>query len=137
MPIRTATGAFLTAVIDPFDLDAAMLRKSAADIEALMSALAARLEGALPARVKIGWKRESLFSVRRRVSSIALDLEDGVYEISVVRGDVRATLAKKVRGVAISTKALAPTEWLAQVRDHVTALADHAGRASDSLHDFL
>ena len=102
-----------------------------------MSALAARLEGALPARVKVEWKRDGILSTRKHVASIALNVEDGLYVITVNRGEVRTTVARKVRGVAISTKTLATTEWLAQVRDHVAVLAGHAGRTGDSLNDFL
>jgi hypothetical protein len=127
----------VTADIDPFDLDAAMLRKSASDIKAMLSALASRLEGALPERVKVEWKRDGLFSAERHVARIAFDADDGLYVISVARSGLETTLAKKVRGVAISTKALTPREWLSQVRAHVAAMADHAGQAGDSLNDFL
>jgi len=130
-------GELVTSDIDPFDLDAAMLRKSASDIKAMLSALAARLEGALPGRVKVEWKRDGLFSAEKHVTRIAFDADDGLYVISMGRGEVETTLARKVRGVAISTKTLAPGDWLSQVRAHVAALADHAGRTGDSLNDFL
>ena len=102
-----------------------------------MSALAARLEGAVPTRVKVEWKRDGLFSADKHVAKIAFDTEDSVYVIASPRGEVETTVARKVRGVAISTKALAPAEWLAQVRAHVASLADHAGQAGDSLNNFL
>ena len=102
-----------------------------------MSALAARLEGAVPARVKVEWKRDGLLSAARHVARITFDTEDGLYVIGAPRGEVETTVAKTVRGVAISTKVLAPTEWLAQVRAQVAVLADHAGRAGDSLNEFL
>jgi hypothetical protein len=127
----------VTADIDPFDLDAALLRKSASDIKAMLSALASRLEGALPGRVTVDWKRDGLFSAAKHVTRIAFDADDGLYVISAVRDGVETTLARKVRGVAISTKPLSPVEWLSQVRAHVAAMADHAGRTGDSLHDFL
>ncbi len=83
------------------------------------------------------WKRDGLFSGEKHVTRITFDADDGVFVISASRGDVATTLARKVRGVAISTKALPAGEWLSQVRAEVAALADDAGRTGDSLHDFL
>ena len=42
----------LSGQLDPFDLDAASLRRSQVELSAFVEALAVRLEGALPGRVE-------------------------------------------------------------------------------------
>jgi hypothetical protein len=122
---------------DEFDLNAAWLRRSQTDLRAFMAALAARLEGALPGRVSVERRRDGLLSKTSHVARISLKTERAIYELALGKAQLSATRAKLVRGVTISSAAIAVPEWLAEVRKEVQALAEQAGVASDVLQEFL
>ena len=123
--------------IDPFDLDAAILRKSESDLRTFMSALAARLEQALPGRVTVDRKRDGLFSASTHVVKIEVATDAAAYTISLDRSGVRTGRAKVVRGVTISSALIPATEWMQDVKAAVKHLSGAAGDASDVIGDFL
>jgi hypothetical protein len=123
--------------LDDFDLDAAVLRRSETDLQAFMEALAVRLEGALPGRVKVERRKDGLFSKTSHVASIAFEGEKAVYELTFGRAGLSAARAKQVRGVVISSSTIDPAQWLGEVRQEVATLAGQASSAGDTLHDFL
>ncbi len=127
----------MSAGPDQFDLDAAVLRRSETELKAFMEALAVRLDGALPGRVTVDRRRDGLFSKTSHVARLVLRGDRAVFELVCDRGRLDATRAKLVRGVVISSQAIAPQDWLAEVKGEVQALAERAGSASDLLHDFL
>jgi hypothetical protein len=127
----------LSGEVDPFDLDAASLRRSQVELSAFVEALAVRLEGALPGRVQIDRRRDGLLSKSSHVARIVLACDHAVYELSLSKGQLTTARAKLVRGVTISSASLKPSEWLGEVRGEVQALAEQAGAASDVLHGFL
>lgn len=127
----------MTGGLDPFDLDAAILRKSEADLRTFMSALATRLDTALPNRVKIDRKRDGLFKASSHVVKIEIATDNAAYSLSLERSGIKATRAKIVRGVSISSSALSMTEWMNDVRAAVTRLSGDAGDASDVIGTFL
>ena len=88
----------VSANIDPFDLDAAILRKNEGDMRSFLTALAARLEQALPGRITIERKRDGLFSSSTHVVRIELAMDNAAYAISLDRAGVKTTRAKVVRG---------------------------------------
>ncbi len=122
---------------DQFDLDAAVLRRSEGDLKAFVEALAVRLEGAAPGRVTIDRRKDGLLSKTAHVTRIAFKGDRAVYELESQHGRLAAKKAKLVRGVVISSSPISAEEWLAEVRAEVKALAEQAGAASDTLHDFL
>lgn len=123
--------------LDDFDLDAAVLRRSQTDLQAFMEALAVRLEGALPGRVKVERRRDGLFAKTSHAAKIAFHSDKAVYELSFGKAGLAASRTKLVRDVAISSTTIDPAQWLTEVRQEVSALADKAGAAGDALHDFL
>ena len=123
--------------IDPFDLDAAILRKSEADLRTFMSALAVRLETALPSRVTVDRKRDGLFSSTTHVVKIEVTTDTAAYTISLDRSGVRTGRAKVVRGVTISSALIPAMEWMHDVKAAVKHLSSSAGDASDVIGDFL
>ena len=127
----------MSAEPDPFDLDAAGLRRAQTDLRAFMEALAVRLQGALPERVGVERRRDGLLSATRHVHEIVVRGDQAEYRLSLDRGRLAATRAKTVRGVVIATSELSTVQWLAEVRAEVAALAGAMGSASDVLHDFL
>ena len=127
----------MNAEIDPFDLDAAGIRRALTDLRAFMEALAVRLQGALPDRVTVERRRDGLLSATRHVHEIALRGEGGEYRLRFDKGTLSATRAKTVRGVVIGTSEQPVPQWLGEVRAEVASLAGAMGSASDGLHDFL
>ena len=127
----------MSADIDPFDLDAAMLRRSEADTRAFLSALAARLDTALPNRVKIDRKRDGLFSSTTHVVRIELTTDTASYTLDLGSAGLKASRAKIVRGVTISSAAIPASEWMSEVRAAVARLSGAAGDASDAIGGFL
>ncbi len=127
----------MSVEIDPFDLDAAGIRRAQTDLKAFMEALAERLRGALPDRVVIERRRDGLLSSTRHVHEIVVRGDGGEYRLRLDKGQLSATRAKTVRGVVISTTDQPVPTWLSEVRAEVAALAGAMGSASDTLHDFL
>ena len=70
-------------------------------------------------------------------AKIALRGEKAEYQLVLNKAELVASRAKMVRGVVISSTTIPASQWLAEVRAEVQALAEQAGSASDTLHDFL
>ena len=127
----------MSVELDPFDLDAAGIRRAMTDLRAFMEALAVRLHGALPDRVSVDRRRDGLLSRTSHVHDITLRGDGGEYRLRFDKGTLTATKAKTVRGVVISTSEEPVPQWIAEVRAEVAAVAGAMGSASDVLHDFL
>lgn len=127
----------VTPDIDPFDLDAAILRRNMQDMRAFMAALAERLDTALPGRVAIERKRDGMFASTTHVARIALTTDAAEYAITLDRSGVKTTRAKSVRGVTISTATITPTAWIDEVRTAVARLSNTADEASAVIGKFL
>lgn len=123
--------------LDSLDIDAAILRKSESDLREFLSALAAKLEAALPGRVQVRRQRDSFLSSKTHVTEIALNTGEALYSISMSGGRVRTSRAKIVRDVTISTAGIAPADWLAEVRGQVAALAGAASDAGENISRLL
>ena len=123
--------------LDPFDLEAAILRKSEADLRIFMAALAARLETALPGRTQVDRKRDGLFSSKTHVVRIDITADTAAYSITLDAHGLKTSRAKVVRGVTISSANLPVAEWMSSVRAVVSDLSGAAGDASDELGKFL
>lgn len=123
--------------IDPFDLDAAILRRNEQDMRAFLSALATRLDSALPGRVTVDRKRDGLFASTTHVVRIEVMTDDAAYVIALDRAGVQTTRAKVVRGVTISNAAISATVWMDGVRAAVAKLSNAADEASGVIGKFL
>ncbi len=127
----------MSVELDPFDLDAAGIRRALSDLRAFMEALALRLQGALPDRVTVDRRRDGLLSRGSHVHEIALRGDGAEYRLRFDKGTLTATRAKAVRGVVISTSEEPVAQWLGEVRAEVASLAATMGDAGDVLDDFL
>ena len=123
--------------LDSFDINAAILRKSETDLRAFMSALAVRLEQALPGRVNVDRKRDGLFSATSHVTKIEIATDTAAYTITLDGKGVKTSRAKVVHGVTISNAIIAPADWMTDMRSTVARLSADAGDASDALGNFL
>jgi hypothetical protein len=127
----------VTTNLDTFDLDAAILRRNEQDMRAFLSALAVRLEGALPGRVLVERKRDGLFSSTTHVVRIELTTEVAAYAIALERAGVTTSRAKVVRGVTISTTPLSAGAWMEEVRAAVARLSGASDEAASVIGKFL
>lgn len=106
-----------------FDLLAASLRADTRDLRAFVEALATKLEGALPERVRID--RGGLFG-GKRVKGLAVDLGDDRYELEHDDGRVSCRRCSVVRGITLKNEALDLDTW---VDDLSRGLLAEAGRS--------
>lgn len=123
--------------LDLFDIEAAILRKSEADLRVFLSALAARLETSLPGRVEVERKRDGLFSSTSHVVKIEVTADNAAYTLTLDHKGLKTGRAKIVRGVTISSATVPVAEWMKEVRGVVSSLSGAAGDASDELGKFL
>ena len=127
----------MSAPIQDFDLNAALLRHSETDLRAFMAALAVRLETALPGRVNVERKRDGLFSSASHVHAIEVTPPEAVYRLTLGKPALTATRAKSVRGVTLSTQSLTPRQWLADLNAAIADLGERAADDQEALHGFL
>jgi len=106
-----------------FDLLAASLRASSADLATYVRVLAEKLQAALPHAVTVDRRRAGLFSGERAVVGLSCDLAGERYALAVAGGRPEATRATVVRGVVLKTEALPLEAWVDALAG---ALADEA-----------
>ena len=111
---------------EPLDLLAASLRADSTDTRSLIEALAAKLEAALPTQTAVDRKAARLFSGKKRVESVKVELGENTYELSIAGDTAKATRRKTVGGIAIRNEKLSLDEWL---RGLTQALSAEAGRS--------
>ena len=106
-------------------------------MRAFLSALATRLDNALPGRVAIKRKRDGLLSSTTHVVSIELATDDAAYTISLDRTGVQTSRAKVVRGVTISNSPIPAAQWMDDVRAAIAKLSGASDQASAVIGRFL
>jgi hypothetical protein len=107
------------------DLLAASLRADSSDLNAYVESLAARLEAALPGRVRVYRWRERMFGPKR-VRKIVVDLGDRRLELSYGGGGLEASCARLSGGIVLKSETLETDAWLAMLSQ---ALATEAQRS--------
>lgn len=111
---------------EPLDLLAASLRADATDTRSLIEALAAKLEAALPTQTAVDRKAARMFSSKKQVKSVKVELGEITYELSIAGDTSDATRRKRVGGIAIRNEKLSLDEWLSGLTQ---ALSTEAGRS--------
>lgn len=120
-----------------FELLASSLRADAGDLGAFMEALATKLEGALPQQTVVQRKSEGLFSKRKRVQRISVDMGDQRYELASDGGRVEATCCKAVRGIVLKTEQVPLDEWIDRLSRQLTEAAQQSEQARLALQRLL
>ena len=120
-----------------FDVSAAWFRKAQGDLKAFMEAFAVRLEGALPGRVSVERKKDSLFAKTSHAEKVVVEAQNHVYVLALQKSRLSAHRSKIVHGVTLSTEPMNVPEWLGALNGDIETLAAHAGSAQTVLHDFL
>lgn len=110
------------------DLAAAELRSDGADLQALLGALAARLEDALPRMVSVKRRKVGGFlSKETEVQAIALNVGDTRFELVRTPGGVDCTRHAVVRGITLRREQRTLAEWL----DEVVAAVGHTANVGE------
>ncbi len=108
-----------------FDLFAASLRADSSDLSAFVESLAAKLEEAVPMRVRVERGRAGMFGPKT-VRSLSVDLDDRRLELRTGSGGVQARCARLSGGIVLKSEVLETDVWLAMLTE---ALAAEAGRS--------
>lgn len=135
-------GALQPQSEDPpdFDMIAASIRADASDMETFFRVLVTKMSDALGDRVTV--KRSGgLLKRDRPVVGVEMDLTSAgaglVLAAHREHSGVACTVARRVRGIALSTKEVSMSEWIEEL---VAALADEAKRSQQTwsaLHGLL
>ncbi|HUJ35587.1 MAG TPA: hypothetical protein VLW51_10290 [Solirubrobacteraceae bacterium] len=111
-------------VVD-MDLLAASLRADSSDLNAFIESLAAKLEEAMPGRVRVDRRRAGMFGPKS-VRSVSVDLGDRRLELRSERGAVQTRCARLSGGIVLKNEELGTDAWLAVLSE---ALAAEAARS--------
>jgi hypothetical protein len=122
-------------VVD-MDLLAASLRADAGDLSAFVESLAAKLEEAVPARVRIDRRRSGMFGPKA-VRRIVVDLGDRRLELRSEGGAVETRCARTSGGIVLKNEVLATDEWLAALSDGLAAEARRSETTRKALERLL
>ena len=97
---------------DGFELLAASLRASSADLSTFVRVLADKLESALPGRVRVERRRTRFLSSERAVARIECNLGERRYSLAVEGADLVPLRATAVRGIVLKSEPLSLDEWI-------------------------
>jgi hypothetical protein len=111
-------------VVD-MDLLAATLRADSSDLSAFVEGLTAKLEEAMPGRVRVDRRRSGMFGPKA-VRSVSVDLGDRRLELRSEGGAVQTRCARLSGGIVLKNEVLETDEWLAVLGE---ALAAEAARS--------
>jgi len=107
------------------DLLAASLRTDSSDLNAFVESLTAKLEEAMPGRVRVDRRRSGMFGPKS-VRSVSVDLGDRRLELRRERGAVQTRCARLSGGIVLKNEVLETDAWLAALSE---ALAAEAARS--------
>jgi hypothetical protein len=107
------------------DLLAASLRADSGDLKAFVESMAAKLEEAVPSRVRVDRRRDGMFGPKT-VRGLSVDLGDRRLELRAERGAVKTRCARLSGGIVLKNEELETDAWLAMLSE---ALAVEANRS--------
>ena len=118
------------------DLLAASLRADSSDLNAFVESLAAKLEEAVPGRVRVERRRSGMFG-QKAVRSVSVDLGDRRLELRANGGAVQTRCAKLSGGIVLKKEALETDAWLAMLSDALAAEASRSEATRKALERLL
>ena len=118
------------------DLLAASLRADSSDLNAFVESLAAKLEEAVPGRVRVERRRSGVFG-QKAVRSVSVDLGDRRLELRADRGAVQTRCARLSGGIVLKNEALETDAWLAMLSDALAAEASRSEATRKALERLL
>jgi hypothetical protein len=120
-----------------FELLAASLRASSADLKTFVEVFGEKLELALPRRVKVARRSGRVLSRNRRISRIEVSLGDERYLLAVEGGTIETRRAKVVRGVVLKTEPLPLDAWIDGLARGLAAEAQTSEQSRLALEQLL
>lgn len=118
------------------DLLAASLRADTSDLGAFVEGLAAKLEAAVPGRVRVDRWRERMFGPKR-VGKIALDAGDRRLELTYKGGALEARAARTSGGIVIKNETIDVDAWVAALGEALAAEARRSETTRRALERLL
>jgi hypothetical protein len=118
------------------DLLAASLRADSSDLGTFVESLAAKLEEAVPGRVRVERRRNGMFGPKT-VRSVSVDLGDRRLELRADGGAVQTRCAKLSGGIVLKNDALETNAWLAMLSDALAAEANRSEATRKALERLL
>ena len=120
------------------DLAAAEVRVDRADTQALIEALAVRLEESLPRLAVVKRRRVGGFrSKQTEVERIEITLNDERFEVVQSRGGFQCTRHRVVRGITLKREELPVDQWIRELVDEVIRAAVVGEQARSALEGLL
>jgi hypothetical protein len=120
------------------DLAAAEVRADSGELQALVGALAVRLEQALPRLVAV--KRHKIGGFRSKeteVQSILLNLGEARFDLVRTPAGFDCTRHNVVRGITLKREQRELREWIEEVVEAVAHIADVGEQARNSLEALI
>jgi hypothetical protein len=118
------------------DLLAASLRADSSDLSAFVESLAAKLEEAVPGRVRVERRRNGMFGPKS-VRSMSVDLADRRLELRTEGGAVQTRCARLSGGIVLKNEAIETDAWLAMLSEALAAEADRSEATRKALERML
>jgi hypothetical protein len=120
------------------DLAAAEVRADRGELQALVGALAVRLEQALPRLVAVKRRKIGGFrSKQTEVQAISLNLGEARFDLTRTPGGFDCTRHKVVRGITLKREQCELNEWIDDVVGAVTHIAEIGEQARSSLEALI
>ena len=119
-----------------FDLLAASLRADTKDLEAFVEALATKLEGSFPERVRID-RKGGRFGGQRRVERLSVELDDHSFELERDHAEVNCRRRNVVRGIVLKNQELSVEQWIDELSAALTRAAGDTERGREALQRLL
>jgi hypothetical protein len=118
------------------DLLAASLRADSSDLSAFVESLAAKLEEAIPGRVRVDRRRSGMFGPKS-VQSVSVDLGDRRLELRREGGAVQSRCARLSGGIVLKNEMLETDAWLAALSEALAAEARRSETTRKALERLL
>ena len=118
------------------DLLAASLRADSSDLSAFVESLAAKLEEAVPGRVRVERRRNGMFGPKS-VRGMSVDLGDRRLELRAEGGAVQTRCARLSGGIVLKNEAIETDAWLAMLSEALAAEADRSEATRKALERML
>lgn len=118
------------------DLLAASLRADSGDLNAFVESLAAKLEEAIPGRVRVERRRLGMFGTKA-VRRLAVDLGERRLELRYERSTVEMRCSRLSGGIVLKTEPLETEGWLAALGEALAAEAQRSETTRRALERLL
>jgi hypothetical protein len=118
------------------DLIAASLRADMSDVRVFVETLAAKLEAAVPGRVRVERQRAGMFGPKV-VRRVALDGGDQRLELRTDGGSIETVCARVSGGIVLKNEELPIDEWLAALGTVLAAEAERNATTRAALERLL